>query len=479
MSAVRIGIIGAGSAIFSMRLVSDICKTQNLKGSEVVLMDIDEDRLNAVSFLAQRISDEFDANIHFSTTTILDQAITDSNFVINSALVGGHNFLEKMRKIGEKHGYTRGIDTQEFNMVSDYYTLTNWNQLSYFLEIAQKMEHNGVKNPWLLQAANPVFEGTTLIHRQTSTNMVGFCHGHHEVKQLADAINVPFWEIEWQVAGVNHGIWLNKFERDGKNLYPKLEEYFNNRKEWHPKDPPDDQLSPVAWDLYKFYGMFPIGDTQRNSSWKYHYNLETKKKWYGEPWGGFDSNLGWKWYQDKVYTITKTLQEMMKMIMERAATKKDLSVKAFIQENINHFPEDIREQVEQIFDPNSLSGEQHIPFIDAIANDNETRLVVNTLNRKDTHSKAVVIKGLPEDCACEFPAIVDSQGIHPEEINPQLTDRIVKWYLMPRILRMEWALEAFIKKDKSLIVEFLIRDRRTTSYEQAKAVVEEIFDNNQ
>ena len=478
MSAVRIGIIGAGSAIFSMRLVSDICKTKNLKGSEVVLMDIDEDRLKAVSFLAQRISDEFGADIRFTTTTNVDEAIANSNFVINSALVGGHGFLEKMRKIGEKHGYTRGIDTQEFNMVSDYYTLTNWNQLSYFLEIAQKMENNGTNNPWLLQAANPVFEGTTLIHRETNTNMVGFCHGHHEVRHLAEAIGVPMSEIDWQVAGVNHGIWLNRFEKDGENLYPKLEEYFNSRKEWAPKDPPDDQLSLVAWDLYKFYGMFPIGDTQRNSSWKYHYDLETKKKWYGEPWGGFDSDLGWKWYQDKVYAITKTLQEMMKMIMEQAAVKKDLSVKNFIEENINQFPEDIKEQVEQIFDPNTLSGEQHIPFINAIANNNPTRLVVNTLNRKSEDSSEVVIKGIPNNVACEFPAIVDSQGIHPEEIKPKLTNRIVKWYLMPRILRMEWALEAFIKKDKSLIVEFLIRDRRTTSYEQAKAVVEEIFENN-
>lgn len=478
MSAVRIGIIGAGSAIFSMRLVSDICKTKNLNGSEVVLMDIDEDRLKAVCFLAQRISDEFDGDIHFSTTTNVDQAIGNSDFVINSALIGGHGFLEKMREIGEKHGYIRGIDSQEFNMVSDYYTLTNWNQLSYFLEIAQKMENNGAKNPWLLQAANPVFEGTTLIHRQTRTNMVGFCHGHHEVRQLADAIGIPFWEIEWQVAGVNHGIWLNKFERDGETLYPKLEEYFNNRKEWHPKDPPDDQLSPVAWDMYQFYGMFPIGDTQRNTSWKYHYDLETKKKWYGEPWGGFDSALGWKWYQDKVYTITKTLQEMMKMMMEQATVKKELSIKTFIKDNINRFPEEIREQVEQIFDPEVLSGEQHVPFIDAIANNNQTRLVVNTLNRKDKHSKGVVIQGLPGDCACEFPALVDSEGIHPEEINPKLTDRIVKWYLLPRILRMEWALEAFIKKDPSLIVEMLMRDRRTTSYEQAKAVVDELFRNN-
>jgi len=478
MAAVRIGIIGAGSAIFSMRLVSDICKTGSLKGSEVVLMDIDEDRLNAVSFLAQRISDEFEAGIRFSTTTQVDEAIANSDFVINSALVGGHAFLERMRKIGEKHGYTRGIDTQEFNMVSDYYTLTNWNQLSYFLEIARKMENNGAKNPWLLQAANPVFEGTTLIHRQTNTNMVGFCHGHHEVRHLAQAIGVPMAQIDWQVAGVNHGIWLNRFEKDGEDLYPKLEEYFKNRKEWHPKDPPDDQLSPVAWDLYSFYGMFPIGDTQRNSSWKYHYDLETKKKWYGAPWGGFDSDLGWKWYQDKVYAIAKTLQEMMKMIMEQASVKKDLSVKAFINENINRFPEDIRDQVEQIFDHSRLSGEQHIPFIDAIANNNPTRLVVNTMNSMGKEENEVVIQGLPNDCACEFPAIVDGRGIHPEVLAPKLTERIIKWYLMPRIMRMEWALEAFIKKDRSLIVEFLMRDRRTTSYEQAKAVVEEIFENN-
>lgn len=477
MSAVKIGIIGAGSAVFSMRMVSDLCKIEKLRGSEVVLMDIDQQRLKAVAFLAEKISNEFDADIRFTSTTSVDEAISNSDFVINSALVGGHKFLDDMRAIGEKHGYRRGIDTQEFNMVSDYYTLTNWNQLSYFLEIAKKVENNGAKNPWLLQAANPVFEGTTLIHRQTNANMVGFCHGHFEVKHLAAALDIPMDQIDWQVAGVNHGIWLNKFEKDDQNLYPKLEEYFNNRKEWHPKDPPDDQLSPVAWDLYKFYGMFPIGDTQRNTTWKYHYDLETKQKWYGKPWGGFDSEHGWKWYQNQLADITKTLQALMKKLMEGSwASNGNISIKNRIMEDIAKFPENIREQIELIFDPSRVSGEQHIPFIDAIANNKKTRLFVNTLNRKDVAGDEVVIKGIPSDCACEFPAMVDSEGIHPEKIKPDLTNRIKKWYLMPRILRMEWALEAFLKKDKSLIVEILMRDRRTTSYEQAKAVVDEIFE---
>jgi len=36
-------------------------------------------------------------------------------------------------------------------------------------------------------------------------------------------------------------------------------------------------MSPAAMDMYKFYGRMPIGDSTRNGSWKYHYNLEAKK----------------------------------------------------------------------------------------------------------------------------------------------------------------------------------------------------------
>jgi alpha-galactosidase len=116
-----------------------------------------------------------------------------------------------------------------------------------------------------------------------------------------------------------------------------------------------------------------------------------------------------------------------------------------------------------------MSGEQHIPFIDAIVNGNSARFIVNTLNQG-------AIKGIDDDVAVEVPAIVDSDGIHIEEIEPALPERVVQWYLKPRILRMEWALEAFNERNPELIIEILLRDPRTKSYEQAKAVVGEIFD---
>ena len=44
-TAVRIGVIGAGSATFSLGLVKDIILTEGLAGSEIVFMDIDGERL--------------------------------------------------------------------------------------------------------------------------------------------------------------------------------------------------------------------------------------------------------------------------------------------------------------------------------------------------------------------------------------------------------------------------------------------------
>jgi len=45
MTAVKIAVIGAGSAQFSAGLINDLCRTPTLAGSTVCLMDINEERL--------------------------------------------------------------------------------------------------------------------------------------------------------------------------------------------------------------------------------------------------------------------------------------------------------------------------------------------------------------------------------------------------------------------------------------------------
>jgi alpha-galactosidase len=443
MSAIKISIIGAGSAFFSLRLVGDLCKTKSLSGSSVSLMDIDEERLNSVHILAMRYASAFGANLKFEKTTDMKRAIEGADFVINTALVGGHEQLDASRKAGEKHGYQRGIDSQEFNMVSDYYTLSNYNQLKYFLEVAHNMEEI-CPNAWLLQSANPVFEGTSLISRNSHIKVAGFCHGHYGVNTVAKSLGLDMKEINWQVAGFNHNIWLTRFLNKGKDAYPLLNQWIEEEaRKWKPKDPFDNQMSPAAIDMYKFYGRMPIGDTVRNGSWKYHYNLETKKKWYGEPWGGADSELGWAWHQEN--TLKASTDKLFKLTLDNSV---DL---------LQEFPPEIK------------SGEQHVPFIDALTNDNQERLILNIPN------KGPIIPHIPEDVVVEVPAIVDKKGLHPEEITPPIPERIINIYLVPRMLRMKWALEAFISGDRMILQEILIRDPRTKSFEQAEAVIDEIL----
>ena len=450
----NIVFVGAGSVRYTIKLVGDLAKTKELYGSRLVLMDIDEERLKATFTLVKKYLKELKAEYEVEETTSLEKALEGAEFVINTALYrapgheDGYVHYEIMREVGERHGYYRGIDSQELNMVSDYYTLSNYNHLKMSLDIAKAVEKIS-PDAWILQTANPVFEITQLVKRLTKAKIVGFCHGYAHVFHLAKVLGVEPEELDWQVAGVNHAIWLNRFRWKGEDLYPRLDEWIEkNASNWEPKGPWDVDFSPAAIDMYRFYGMYPIGDTVRSGTWKYHYDLETKKKWFGK-YGGIDNEVE----RPKFY---ESLRKQRKRLMELAKeVEKDPTI-----ELTKVWPE--------VFTTGSESVEQHIPFINALVNGKKARLVLNVENRG-------TIKGIPDDVVVEVPVIVDKEGIHPEKIEPDLTERVKKFYLLPRILRMEWALEAFISGDRRVFEEILIRDPRTKSYEQVVAVIDDIL----
>ncbi len=88
--ALKIGVIGAGSAQFSLGLVRDLCLQESLAGSTVVFMDVDEDRLAMIHRLAERYVDELGIDLRFERTTERERALRESDFVLNTALAGGH-----------------------------------------------------------------------------------------------------------------------------------------------------------------------------------------------------------------------------------------------------------------------------------------------------------------------------------------------------------------------------------------------------
>ncbi len=438
---VKISIIGAGSIAWSASLIKDICLTKSLWGSTISLMDIDRERLKVIYGLAKRYSTEVKADLKFEKTMNRKKALENADFVFNTVLAGGHNNYEIQRKVAEKNGYYRGIDSVDYNMVSDYYTIGGYNQLKLFMDIARDME-DICPEAWLFQTANPVFEGCTLLTRETKLKVIGLCHGHIGYKTVAKRLGLNLKEVEVQSIGFNHCIWMTSFLYEGEDAYPLLDDWIKTKadifwKNWNPEYY-DVEMSPAAVDMYKRFSLFPVGDTARSGGWKYHTNLETKKRWYG-PLGGFDSEIGWARY---LRDLRKQMDKMLKVYNNPSTP------------------------VKSIFPP-VKSGEQHVPIVDATVNDKDRMFQLNIPNKG-------AIDSIPNNVVVEVPAIVNRRGVERIHVG-RLPKLLMLHVIIPRMLRMEWALEAFLEGGKDLLFEWLLNDPRTRSLEQAEALIKDIL----
>jgi len=407
-------------------------------------MDLDQERLGAVYELARRYASEAHADIKIEKTLDLKTSLEDSSFVIDTALAGGHYQQETVRSVGEKHGYYRGLESVEFNMVADYSTtFQGYGQLKLFLDLAHEIEEI-CPDAWLIDVANPECEAGTLLTRKTKVKVVGYCHGYLHYKDVVEKLGLELGDVDFQVAGFNHNIWLTRFKYKGKDAYPLLDEWIekSSAQYWQyttlPKNEFDVHMSRAAIDMYRLYGLFPVGDTTRSGSWKYHYDLATKKYWYG-PYGGPDSEIGYARYLDRLKIQTEKVLSLV--------NKPSVSL-------LSEFP------------PGG-GNEDIIAFISSIWNDKPGKYVLDVRNDG-------IIPSLPEDVSVEVPVTVDGSGVHPDKIDP-IPRRLIDLALLPRLFRLNSAIEAFTSGDRSILMELLYRDVRTKSNKQAELVLEEIL----
>lgn len=430
MSPVKIAIIGAGSAAFSAGLVRDLCVNAGLHGSQITFMDVDPKRLDMVALLAERLSDELDADLDFEKTTDRAQALRGADFVINTAQVGGHSWTEAQRAMAERHGYYRGVH------------LHNLGQAIFFLDVARDVERI-CPDAWLIQSANPVFEGCTLMVRETGIKVLGLCHGHYGYREIARVLALDLARVSAQMPGFNHWIWLTDFRYEGENAYPLLDEWIETEAEayWARTDPTraygDNQMTQAAIHQYQLFGRMPIGDTPRQVGWWYHTDLATKQRWFGHL-GGFDSEIGWRQYLDRQAERVREI--------ERVATDRDTPVSA-------------------TFRP-VQSGEQIVPIIDALVNDVEGLYQVNIPNRGQ------ILPGFPEDLVVECQGVVSGAGVRGIA-QPRLPHKLMAGAMLPRWERAELFVAALRERERDLLLLYLLGDPRTASLDQANALLDE------
>jgi alpha-galactosidase len=432
---IKLSVIGAGSAQFSLGLVKDICLTPGLAGSLISFMDIDADRLDMIHKLGQRYAGELGAELDFESTTNRRDSLRDADFVINTASAHSHYQQRAIRELTAKFGYYYGG-----------VNLGNYHNLQLMLDVARDMEEM-CPSAWLIQSGNPVYEGCTLMTRETSIKVCGLCHGHYGVYRIAEVLGLDLTnekDLTWQAPGLNHNIWLTHFYYKGKNAYPLLDEWIATQGEdyWtnHVAQRTHDiQMSRGTINQYHLFGLMPIGDTPRRGGWWYHTDIETKKFWFGEPWGGPDTELARPYF---VQNLEKRIAEMTRLANDP---------KASLVESLGA----------------EKTREQQVPIIDGLVNDNEGFFQVNIPNKG-------ALSGVPDDVVVEVPAIVNKIGIQPLRVEP-LPGKIMYEQILPEWLDMERELLAFKDGDRAMLLWSTLMSPQTRSYDQAVGVLEELL----
>jgi alpha-galactosidase len=429
----KITVIGAGSATFSLGLVKDLCLTENLKGSLVSFMDINAERLENITALAERFSKELGADLRFEKTTSRQEALQDADFVINTADAKGHYHARAMRELTAKHGYYYGAAT-----IGSFYNF------ELMMAVCRDIEAI-CPDAWLIQSGNPVFDGTTLMTRQTKAKVIGLCHGHYGYLHICQELGLDPAKVTWQAPGVNHAIWLTHFLYEGRNAYPILDRWIEEKGpeywETHVATRTHDiQMSRGTIRMYQMYGLMPIGDTPRQAVWWTNTDIETKMRWFGQPWGGPDTELA---RPEHVRGLEKRLEQV-------AAVTRDPNAK-----------------VSDVFGT-TKTREQQVPIIDALANGVGGMFQVNVPNTGG------VLDGIAHDVAVEVQAWIDQTGVNPLRMT-QLPKKILLGQTQPKVNAMERGLEAYLTGDKQLLLHNILDNHQTTSYDQAVAVLEDLL----
>jgi alpha-galactosidase len=242
--AIKVAILGAGSAVFARQLMADLLCTPGLEKGTFALVDIDADRLALAHEIGQKLVEVSGRDWSVESTTQRSEALPGCDYVINAIEVAGLRNVRPDYDIPLEYGVDQCIgDTigpgGVFKMLR---TGPAW------LEIVQDIERL-CPGAVVMNYTNPMSALTLLALRATSLAIVGLCHSVQGTsRQLALYLGVPYEEMRWQCGGINHQAWFTELTCRGDDMMPHLKQAARN--------PEIYEADPVRFEILLHLGAF-------------------------------------------------------------------------------------------------------------------------------------------------------------------------------------------------------------------------------
>ncbi|MCD6291554.1 MAG: alpha-glucosidase/alpha-galactosidase [Anaerolineae bacterium] len=241
----KITFIGAGSTVFARNLLRDIFTFPELHDVTISLMDIDPERLRTSEIVAHRVAEAAGAHPTIEATTDRRQALDGANYVINMIQVGGYRPSTVIDfEIPKKYGLRQTIgDTLGIGGI-----MRALRTIPVMLDMARDMEEL-CPDTLFINYTNPMAMLTWAMNKATKIKTVGLCHSvQGTAAHLASILGIPYEEITYVCAGINHMAFYLRFERNGEDLYPLLRKVIEEGRV------PDDDR--VRFEMFRRLGYF-------------------------------------------------------------------------------------------------------------------------------------------------------------------------------------------------------------------------------
>lgn len=354
-----ITFLGAGSVVFTRDLLADLFAFDDLPDLNIRLHDIDLDRLETAEGIARSTANG--RGVAAEITIHLDrrEALEGADFVINSIQVGGFPATEVDFEVPARFGLRQTIgDTVGVGGI--FRALRTFPVLSAIAQDVLEI----CPDAWFLNYTNPMAMNIAYLHAVApQLKVVGLCHSvYFTVRGLCDIVGVPFAEVTYLSAGVNHQAWILRWEHNGADLYPRLNERIAEDPELRRR---------VRVDMYRHLGYFPTESSEHSAEylpWYMHFDSEIER-------------------------LRIPVGDYLEISRGNVAEYEETRSKVQAGEEIAEREHDAQEYAPQI--------------IHSIVTGTPRAIVVNVPN-------AGLIEGLPETFTAEVPAVVDSDGVHPQ-----------------------------------------------------------------
>jgi alpha-galactosidase len=216
--AARITFIGAGSFGFTRTLVRDLLTHPRLADATLSLMDIDPERLSYIERAVRRIVKEGNYPAKVEATRDRRKALEGADAVLCTILAGALDVWRHDIEIPKKYG----VDTNIGDTRGPSGIFRALRTIPVMLDICRDIEQVAPR-AILLNYTNPMAMLCRAMQRETKVAVTGLCHSvQGTAMMLAKWIDVPYDEVDYACAGINHQAWYLTFRRGGEDLYPRL-----------------------------------------------------------------------------------------------------------------------------------------------------------------------------------------------------------------------------------------------------------------